>query len=52
MKKSSIRNTIVACTIAGMITLGGRGSHAALGDRTLSQGMRHNDVKELQKIQS
>lgn len=49
MKKKTIKNTIVACTIAGIITLGGTGSEAALGDRALYQGVNHSDVKELQQ---
>lgn len=49
MSNNKLKNTIVACTIAGIITAGGTASEAALGDRTLSQGMRHNDVKELQQ---
>ena len=49
MKKKTLKNTIVACTIAGMITLGGTASEAALGDRALYQGVNHSDVKELQQ---
>ena len=49
MKKKTIKNTIVACTIAGIITLGGTGSEAALGDRALYQGVNHTDVRELQQ---
>lgn len=49
MSNNKLKNTIVACTLAGIITVGGTASEAALGDRTLSQGMRHNDVKELQQ---
>ena len=49
IKKNTIKNTILACTVAGMITLGGTPSEAALGDRTLYQGINHPDVKELQQ---
>lgn len=49
IKKNTIKNTILACTVAGMITLGGNPSEAALGDRTLYQGVNHPDVKELQQ---
>lgn len=49
MKKNIIRSTIVACTLAGIITLGSTTSEAALGDRTLSPGMNHSDVMELQQ---
>ncbi len=49
IKKNTIKNTILACTVAGMITLGGTPSEAALGDRVLYQGVSHPDVKELQQ---
>ncbi|MGO1469450.1 MAG: C40 family peptidase [Tissierella sp.] len=49
MKKNALKNTVVACTIAGIITLGGTASEAALGSKALYQGVRHNDVKELQQ---
>lgn len=49
MNKSKIKNTIVACSMAALITLGGTASEAALGDRVLYQGVRHGDVKELQQ---
>lgn len=49
MKKKTIKNTIVACTMAGMITLGGTVSEATLGDRALYQGVTSPDVKELQQ---
>lgn len=49
MKKKTLKNTIVACTLAGVITLGGTASEAALGDRALYQGVNHSDVKELQQ---
>lgn len=49
IKKNTIKNTILACTVAGMITLGGTPSEAALGDRTLYQGVSHPDVRELQQ---
>lgn len=49
MKKNIIRSTILACTLAGVITLGSSTSEAALGDRTLSPGMNHSDVMELQQ---
>ncbi len=49
MKKNIIRSTILACTLAGVITLGGATSEAALGDKTLSPGMNHSDVMELQQ---
>ncbi len=49
MHKNKLKNTILACSIAGIITLGGTASEAALGDRVLYQGVRHNDVKELQQ---
>nr|WP_300002548.1 peptidoglycan-binding protein [Tissierella sp.] len=49
IKKKTIKNTIVACTLAGIITLGGTASQAALGDRALYQGVNHPDVKELQQ---
>lgn len=50
MRKNIIRSTIVACTLAGVIAVGGTTtSEAALGDRTLSPGMNHSDVMELQQ---
>ncbi len=48
MKKNTLKNTITACALAGMLTLGSTVSEAALGDRTLYRGMTHPDVKELQ----
>lgn len=49
MNKKTLKNTIVACTVAGIITFGGTSSEAALGDRALYQGVNHPDVKELQQ---
>ncbi len=49
MKKNIIRGTIIAFALAGIMTLGSTKSEAALGDITLSMGMRHTDVTELQQ---
>ena len=50
MKKNIVRSTIVACTLAGVIAIGGTTSEAsALGTKTLSQGMNNSAVMELQQ---
>lgn len=49
MRKNIIRSTVLACALAGVIAIGGTTSEAAIGDRTLSPGMNHSDVKELQQ---
>ena len=49
-KSNIIKNTILTCTVAGMITIGGTAAEAALGDDLpLRAGDRNPDVKELQQ---
>ena len=49
-KSNIIKNTILACTVAGMVTIGGTAAEAALGDDLpLRAGDSHSDIKELQQ---
>ncbi len=48
-KRKSFKNIVVAFVIVSILVIGAVPTHAALGDRLLRKGTRHNDVKVLQQ---
>lgn len=48
LRKDGLKKTVLTVTVAGTILALPLTSHAALGDRVLSQGIQHKDVSELQ----
>lgn len=49
LNKKFFRNTVMAFTLAGMMYFGSTPTYAQLGDQTLNEGMRHEDIQTLQE---
>ncbi|NLY46159.1 MAG: hypothetical protein GX053_09260 [Tissierella sp.] len=49
LKSKSLRNTVMAFTLAGIMYIGSTPIYAELGDQVLKNGMSHDDVKTLQQ---